>query len=651
MRPLSATLAAACRALESSPVVSVEARDALIGVSRLRFRETLTTSPNAPEAPHGAGLFGNGALLRAYREGAVRWQVMPSPGPGSPWGSWSSWSTPGAGSAVGVAARGAFGAVAVDVAAATVQVRRSSDNGSSWSSWETAATLAGVGPVAVAINPAGVLVVVAARALGNGSWAVAAIQQSGSSWSAPVNHPIPLPEVTGLTAEWSGSDWVVAVSGRTPTGSRPAVLHALFGAGGGAPAGSWSPWQEVMAADLAVSFRRPWLHGNGSRLTLLEDGGTYQLVLATALLTGAVAGESEAWWEPWPTAFHFPGGVAVVMNDTVAYACHPRLVQRATLTSGLQLSDRVLEVEWAQPGRCRIVLDESRGTLPLGPGWEVTIDAGYRTAAGTEYPLTGPRATYWVERLCRRWNEAGRRLLELEGGDILWRLARWRTRRHRRWSGSGQLVARLVARAAGVGLTFDGSPGTLTPRTLAAPAGTAGLALIERALASSEDRLLPWGREARTYWPQPSDASCWTYRLGEAGEGEQPALRYREHWSAADPAVVRVLRGDGGAVIGHAIDPEDGETWRDPGLVVVDDTVANPDEAAALAARLVRNGVLRRGEDELESAPQVGQQVGDVVTVVLDGIPMLRRVQGLRTWYRRTGPRASYRQLLRLGPV
>ncbi|GIW05574.1 MAG: hypothetical protein KatS3mg060_0379 [Dehalococcoidia bacterium] len=131
MRTLSATLAAACRALDGAPVFSLRWRDAFGGVRRLRYAETLYAG-SEPDVAHGAGCFGNGALLRAYRAsaGTVNLQVIGSPAAGSPWSSWAGVAT-GAVSGAGcaAAASGVFGVVVVDRDGTSVLARSTADSG------------------------------------------------------------------------------------------------------------------------------------------------------------------------------------------------------------------------------------------------------------------------------------------------------------------------------------------------------------------------------------------------------------------------------------------------------------------------------------------------------------------------------------------
>ncbi|GIW05575.1 MAG: hypothetical protein KatS3mg060_0380 [Dehalococcoidia bacterium] len=457
-----------------------------------------------------------------------------------------------------------------------------------------------------------------------------------------------------------GADWCLVVTGTTTVGT-PAVWTLRWGDGGALAAGSWEAARVLTAGDTNVAFSAPAIGLlDRLRVTVVErwsGSGAYTLNLTSALVRNALWSDN-AWRDPTPLSTAWSAGVAQVWDGTVAYLCHPALVRRAVVPDavGTEYGDRLVEAVWEAPGGCRLTLDNSDGALTgvLAVGGEIVLDAGYWTAVGAEFPLSGRPAVYWAETVRVVDRRDGRGVVEVEGVDALGVLARWRPRQQVVYSGSPALaiVADLCRRA---GLAYGAV--SVSPELAEAapavtvPAGTDGLTAVARVLALGRDQLVPDGEGLVSRFPQPNDGSTWTYRAGDepVGPSEQPMLEYVRTETPVVPGFVRVVAGPH---VGQAQDDETVEVWGDGGRVVVDRSLTSASAAAARAAAIVRAAVVASKDDRLVSGPNVGTQVLDVVTVHgarlgLSGVA--RRVRAVRFEYRRVGERRQFRQVLRLG--
>ncbi|MCS6801742.1 MAG: hypothetical protein RMM58_01240 [Chloroflexota bacterium] len=657
---MSATLAAACRALDGEPALSLLWRDAFGGVRRLRFTETLYAG-GEPDAAHGAGCFGNGALLRAYRAsaGTVNLQVIAAPSAGAPWSNWTGVAT-GAVSGIGcaVGTSGVFGMIAVDGEGGSVRARTTADSGASWSGWATAATAAGaLGAVGAAQRSNGDRAVFFADGA-----TLKAARQTGGVWGAVSACPTAFGSISGVGACHDEADWCVAVTGTTAAG-RPAVWTLRWGDGGALALGSWEAARVLTAGDGNVAFRSPAIGLlDRVRVTLVErwsGSGAYALTLMSYLVRNALWSDN-AWRDPVPVTMGRLAGAALAWDGTWAYLCHPGLVRRAVVpdAAGTDYSSRVVAARWSLPGECRLTLDNSDGALveALPVGGEIALDAGYRTTAGTEFPLSGPPAVYWAEAVRVVDRRDGRSVVEIEGTDALGLLRRWRPRRQLVWSGSpAPAIVGELCRLAGLAYgAWSLSPefAGLTPAFTVLP-GTDGLTAARRLIGLGRDWLLPDGFGVASRFPQESDGSTWSYRAGDetVGPGEQPVAEYVREAGAVEPAFVRVVTG---AHVGQAQEDEAVAVWGDGGWVVADRSVASASEAGARAAAIVRGAVLRAGREVLVSAPNVGTQVGDVVTVTHGRVGRSgtrRRVRAVTFGLERWKGRQRYWQELELGAV
>jgi hypothetical protein len=657
MRTLSGTLAAACRALDAEPAISLVWRDAFGGVPRLRYDETLAAG-GEPDVAHGAGCFGNGALLRAYRAsaGTVNLQVIAPPSASAPWSSWTAVATGAtSGTSCAVAARGSVGVVAIDGDGGSVRVRTTADSGASWSGWVTAATAVALGAVGAAQRANGDRAVVFA----DGATLKAARETSGV-WGAPSACPTTFGSLNGVAACHDGADWCLVVTGTTPAG-KPAVWTLRWGDGGALAAGSWETARVLTAGDANIVFAAPAIGLlDRLRVTVVErwsGSGAYALTLTTALTRNALWADN-AWRDPVPLVSGRTAGLAQVGDGTSAYLCHPGLVRRAVIppAAGTDYASRVLAARWTLPGSCRVVLDNSDGTLTgaLPVGGEILIDAGYRTSAGMEFPASGPPAVYWAEAVRVVDHRDGRSVVEIEGVDALALLARWRPRRQVVWSGSpAPAILHDLCRLAGLAYGAASISPELAGMTPAftVQAGTDGLTAARRLIGLGRDWLLPDGFGVTSRFVQPTDAATWTYRAGDGAlaTDEQPVLEYAREETSVTPAFARVVAG---AHVGQALDDAAVAPWGEGGWVVVDRSLTTAGQAAARAAAIVREAVVRSGRDVLVSAPNVGTQPLDVVTVHHARVGLTgarRRVRSVEFALERWTGRPRFRQRLELG--
>jgi hypothetical protein len=458
-------------------------------------------------------------------------------------------------------------------------------------------------------------------------------------------------------------DWCVVVTG-TLVGGKPAVWTLRWGDGGALGLGSWEAARLLTWGDGNVGFGSPAIALlDRVRVTLVESyagGGSSYVLNLLSYLAPLTLWSDNAWRDPVPLGTARSFGVVQVWDGSSAYLCHPGLVARAVAPDvlGTEYGSRLVAASWALPGRCRLTLDNSDGALAgeLGVGGEIVLDAGYRTSAGVEFPLSGPPAVYWAEAVRVVDRRDGRSVVEVEGVDALGLLSRWRPRRQLVYSGSpGPAILFDLCRLAGLSygaLSVSPELAGATPG-LTVPAGTDGLTAAVRLVERGRDRLVPDGAGVASRFVDVSDGTTWSYRAGDeaVGPSEQPVLEYLREETAVTPGFVRVVSG---ATVGQAQDDETVAVWGDGGWVVVDRSVTGPSEATARATAVVRSAVLASGRDVLMSGPNVGTQPLDVVTVTGSRLGLSgarRRVQVARFVYRRWKGEQLYRQELELGAV
>lgn len=635
---MSAGLQAAVRSQHAELALRVTVADQHAGVKRLRWSETLYSGSEA-DVSHGAGLFGNGALLRAYRpsSGDVRYQTIASPSGSSGWSTWSSWSTGDVFDAsCDAAAAGVYGVVAWGESGTTVVVRTSSDSGASWSSETTALSGLVAGSIGVAQKSNGdrALAVIDGGVL-------KAAKETGGVWGAVSSSGFS-GTLTGVAIAHNGSDWVLVVTG-TVSGV-VGVWTVRWGDGGAVSLGTWESVRLLTLSEASTVFERPGIAQiDRVRVTVAERAlsGAFTLNLSTYPVYLSVWADN-AWRDETPLPTGYSAGVRLVGDGSSAYLVHPAGVRRAVVPgAAVDVSSRVVEFRFEQPGGLKLALDNHDGGVSVSVGSEIAIDVGYRTSSGIEYP-SGTSSTYWVVLVDEAADGNGRQVVKVEGGDIRLLLDRWRARRQLVYSGASvSAIVSDICRRAGMNFSLLSSSAAMTTLTpsFTVQAGTSGLSAIARVLSVVSDRLVSNGAYASTRYPQSIDASSWSYRNGDAASSsEQPIGRYQERSDLEGPGFVRFVSG---STVGQAQDAERVAAWGF-GEVSVDKLSATGDRATAR----IRAGQLEAGGDVLEGLPNPGLVELDVVSVTHDRLGLSsskRRVQEIVTWWsgRRWGQRVK----------
>lgn len=651
MRPLSPSLLAAQRDPSSAPVVRVIFSARIAETVRPRWERLWSAAE--PETPHALALTSAGTMLRfRLSGGALEAQRVAEPGPGSDFGAWSSLE-PAADAGIGAAASGSRALVAYAAPdGVSVRVRESLDDGATFGpATVVAAAGAPVGFVAVALRTDG-----DAAVFYTAGASLYAVRRAGDVWGAPGAWPRVAASVSGLSAAYGG-DFDLALTGTDPAGGRR-LWTCILGDGDRYPPGEWGRLVEVMAAepDAPVSFSRPSLMvADRPRLFFVEASSApvpYSRVLWTILAPGAFF-TSDRWREPVPLDLESAEGVAVAASPAHLWLSTPARVWRAARSpESIDATDDALEVETDDGpggGRLRVVLrnDDGRyreGEGPLAGGWEIELQAGYRTSAGEE---TVRWQRYWVHGW-RLEAAPGRAVVTVDAQDGWSLLEGWRARRQFTWNAGDaslfEILAALLGRAGLRLVSAGGSAalGDLLPAFTVSPGvdgGTAARALLRMV----PDALRFDGAEAVVSELSPAEPPSYEYGPGHAWR------RFAAAGDAPAPNRVRVI---GAGVLAEAFDWAEVETWYDRLLYVEDRNIGDGAQAQLRAEATLRKRALARDAGEALVLPNVGQELYDVVRFVdpASGIDVTRRVRGLSLRFRRRG-RPAYELALRLGPL
>lgn len=660
MRTLTPTLEAAQRTSSAAPHVRVRLADRDVGALRLRW--TRVYEGVEPDGPCGVAIPADGSLLRARVDpgtAALSHQRVASPGPGSDLTGWTGLGTVSGAPRLGLAAAGTRAFLAtVRTNGVDIEVRESTDSGASFGSSSVVATTgATVEAVTCALQADGSAAVLYAVA-----GVVYAVTRTGAgSWSAPASWSQSLASISGLAA-WFESDYNVAVSGATSAGDEGA-WSTIFGVGNNVAPGAWLSLTELALAapDTDVTYLATGIARPEAPLAAVVEsfagGGAYDRVQ----LVGGVGGTfllSQLWRDPRPFGHASAHGLGLASGGGSAWLCAPDAVWQAATTPVVdELTDDVLELDLrlaADDGRLRLVLRNDDGRygaasapVALAPGGELRIEPGYQTASGFEVSA-GPRL--WITSV-RRLHGDGRATVEVEAVDAWGLLRAWTAPRQLVWdagSANAFQVLTQLARRAGLELTSSGASTELTTLQPAftVRAGERGSTAAGRLLDALPDlvRMTGTGTGAVLFEPAVDDPVDYTY------DATHPPRRLRLDDGRASAGWARIF-GDG--VFAEAIDDA---ALRDgaPTLIVVDQNLGAQARVDARATTALRKSQLAIPRGEAVVAPNVGQEIGDVIAITdasagLEAEPF--RVAALRLRYNRGGSRPLYEMTLTLGAV
>lgn len=657
MHFLSPTLLAAQRAASSVPAVQAVLSDRMNGVTRLAW--TRLYAGSEPDYYHTGAVSGSGAFLRARTNPAdygLYYQRVPSPEPGSSFGTWQSLGPVSAFSGLALAARSSTVLLFhVGGNQRDVMVRESADDGVSF------------GPAQMIFDPGSITDWLAADFSTSGTPALFFsagnllywTKRTAGAWTAPQAWPYGLTGFAGLACRYLEGDWCLIVCAQA--GGEPKAWSCIFGDGGAQPSGTWSSLREMIAASAGsgVTYRTPSLAKPDLPRALLVEkyvgAGAYTRVLATHARPNATF-SGGVWREPVPFDLSVEHGPTLTASASHAWMTTPAGVWRAPLAAaGVDLSADVLEAEAVdEPGgqRARLVLDNGRQAYAAGNdaalrlGAELTLSWGYRTAAGQEY---APAQRYWV-RAFERQARDGRAVAVVEAEGLTGLLAAARVRRQRTWAaGTSTVQQTLIDLLTMLGLEAALAGGsnalqTLTPAFTISPNESLGEAVL-RLLSLVPDVLRTSGGTAEIVHPQATDGSVYAYGADH---------RVLEAADLSTLAPVNRVQVYGAGVLGEAFLWPDVEAVGDRLRQVIDAGLTTSSQVSDRAATELRRAAALPRQAGITVSFNCGQQLYDVVAVTVPALEWAGRqfrVVGLSARYARGRGRVEYRQRLDLGGV
>lgn len=676
MRTLTAALTTAQQSASASPYVRVRAIRKIGGVGRLDWERLYTGAE--PETSHAATQPADGSLVRIRQNvgaGSVSIQRIASPGPASDFATWGGIEG-GAASAVAICSYGAtVWAFFIAYGNGSITAKQSTDYGATWGTW-TAITPVGEVPTVIAatMKDAGTVLVVFNRGTN-----VYRVKYSGGAWGAEANWTNMTASVTGLAVCYAG-DYNLIVTGTEVTTAHPRVWSCIYGDGYSQGANTWSSLFELSAANAGsgISYSLPSLvQPDVYRAFWVETYSGSQSYTRSYFTHSPLSAEFvdmmvyNLWREPVPFNATYPQGLALAYGaGAYVWLSHSAGVWRAPLITGtgLDLTADVLSVSChllspishLQPGSALVHLrnEDGRYAAPgagaiaaLQRGSQLAIDFGYKTTTGNEVS-SGP--AWWIESL-EHLATTGKAELVLRALDGWSLLARWTARRQFAWVEGSlsvfQILRWVFARA---GLDFSGILGGASPAaTNLAPGftiqpGTSGLAAVRALLAKVPDVVIFQGAAGAIWNPSASDASSYSY-VG-ADLVSAPAHKIRESRFAASNQQVNHAQVFGTGVFNESFSWTELELAYNRIAQAHDAGLTTAADALARAIAVLREATIEASHDALITAPNVGQEVGDVIDVTEPRANLSaakRRVLELSTEYQPS--KAVYKQTLTLG--
>jgi hypothetical protein len=567
--------------------------------------------------------------------------------------------------------------VAGSAGSRVIKCSQSADSGQTWSAWATAVTppatsevrgLAAVGDyLAYAIDPQGT----------NPDDTLAVATISGGVWQTPsvdtATHTTI--QTLGLAREGAYLRLVFYVEGSLELRTRSWHTGtsawsggvALLAAGAGSNYSYMFPWLVAPDEDVPrwMLMYREYFNGTPSHSRRMlgctpdRDYTTETAPVACqgqmqmALLRGGgywwLIGSREAYRAP---VFSGSAGETVDLSKDVAGfvvqegASGEVGGSRETLTSsGMRPGRLTVRLENAD-GRFQQVGEEGTAYVALQEGSQLALGIGYRTVEGDEYLWNGP---WWVDRLGFE-DDGGEGRLRVDCIDPWEYLERFRAHRQEAFANKslGSVLQRLWWRVCGeasapdtAGLSafvpgFTFQPGEVYAEIVRRICRRCGVAL-----RFGLDQNEPTGLTSVQPEAVEIGEGIAEYGYGPAGH---PIIT-GAYWSGGQQANHMELYGSGS--FGEAIDEAHQTAYgRDIVRKVVDKEADSDDNAASVAAYLLRWEQIAAAGGWIEVWANPGQQVWDVVAVTEDRANLddtLRRVLGVRTWFDRKRGQLSQR--------
>ncbi|MQA00458.1 MAG: hypothetical protein GEU80_14205 [Dehalococcoidia bacterium] len=668
MITLTPTLEAAQQAPSGRPDVRLRVLDQDLGATRLRWERWYEAA--AVDGPARVVVLDDGTVVRARiwpASGILYTSRTTDPDEQSAWGSWTELddqvsTTP----ALAMAALGDRVLVAtVRDDNAAIVLHESSDGGATFPSTITVTgTISAVTGLAVAYHhdesdgTASLFYAQGGEVLVRGRTGTG-LFGSATAWSRD------LTSINALAARSQG-DIEVLVSGVDPDGNA-GCWSVAYGIGNAVNAGTWTALEPVALASPGTDvtyLANSWAFASRARASLVETyagAGAYNRVQLATAASGA-AFTAGGWRDPRPFDHESPYGLGIGAGGPAAadlYLVAPGGVWHATNDPDPQdLSTQLVTLDLLQEeeagGVLRATLTAGPGGIAggtpatLAPGAELAFDPGFVTTAGQEW-ATGRR--YWITAIRRSRTRDGRALVEVEAHDALRRLFAWRAPRQLEWPGSAltssalAILQDICARAGFDLLATDASDlsGDYQP-AFTVRGGEGGRAAVLRLLERIPDQLHSRGSVLRLEEPDPLAVATYAYGMSHG------IIECSVEDHAPGTGWARIF---GDAVYAETFD-YDALAQGAPPLIALDlnlDAAGKAQDRADTAIRIGRLDIIRA---TLLAPVNVGQEVGDVVTVTdptlgLDAQPY--RVRALRLRFHRGPGSPRYDMALQLGEV
>jgi hypothetical protein len=666
MRTLSATLLATQQSASHTPVVKIEVKNKMTGVTRLNWERLYQGSED--EYFHGMTLAGDGSLIRARitlpADGRkLYWQRTVSPVPQS---DFSVWTYANQYNCLATAAAAHGNEVSIFWVNGNRELRRlkSTNYGASWLS------------ELLDYTPSTDVRGLTAMYKPNGDLAIFFIDQMylrvkkcvGGSWQSTAVWD----KTTGYLSSVSiiyDRDWNLLLTGQDADGNYK-VWTLILGDGGDVTAGSWSSLQELASAPAGGNFEygaafldKPDVY----RVTYVEKFNGVQSY-SRPFFSNSIAEarfSDNLWCESLPFNLSCQYGLAMAHAGNYGWLSTTNGVWRANPTAAsLDITADILEVKYEttpREGRLQVTLknDDGKYQSPgtgnltlLNIGSQIEFSPGCVTALGNE---TSAGPVFWLDS----WEHSsagGSSSLTLYGIDGWHLLANWRAGHQFRWNKDAnemsvkQMLAQVFARV-GIQLVAQSESvfaDSFYPDFTIHPNDRGDL-IIRRLLSFIPDGVFIEGLYAYLVNPQSTDSPVYAYgqahliRQGKYHSGSWQTNQVRIEGS--DPA-------SGETVITDAFSWEQMAFFHDRAKQVTDRNIGNITAGQNLAGSYLRKAEIESTGGLITTPVNCGQQLYDVVEITDQHAGLAaakKRVLGIKLNY--LPERGEYQQQLLLGGV
>lgn len=343
-------------------------------------------------------------------------------------------------------------------------------------------------------------------------------------------------------AVFYNEDWnIISTFGTLAT--TKGLSGCIYGDGDRYPAGTWSPWTNIVDradTDPFLYYSPSIAYSDTARLFFVES---YTSIVATnhIFYSHSPTGmhfDDYSWLEPVPMEAQSIYGLCFCYAGSYAWLSNSKSVYRALNTDNeLDISSKILIVEMSQSpdirkGYLKLAIDNTAGLFNSFDrvGDEITIGLGFKTLAGNEYSLA---SSFWIQKYKLEsptwsiWTSLYPTgiigTLNIEGQDLWDYLRRYKARTQLSWDAGEKTVKQLLAYFLGrSGIALDviseSTEVTTFKPAFTVDTGTTYRTVVKNLLKMVPDQLV--FREAKAYLRNPTtaEASDWIYH-NTIGEG------------------------------------------------------------------------------------------------------------------------------------